>query len=93
MNFVKRRTTVVKESYQCKSLNILGTDLSAFSNVLNKKNVGAFKKYLLVTQGWEASSVQTRTGISDKILVTLGLEAGGTRLDPTLPNTGLEKDQ
>lgn len=38
MSFAERRTTVLKESYQCKSLNILGTDLCVFVNDLNRKS-------------------------------------------------------
>lgn len=38
MSFVERRTTVLKESYQCKSLKILGTDLSVFINDSNRKS-------------------------------------------------------
>lgn len=64
----------------------------ALSLLTSTEKVGAFTKYLLVTQGWEASSVQTRIGISDKILVALRLEDGETRVDLILPNAWSEKD-
>lgn len=59
MSFVERRPTVSKESYQCKPLNILGTDLCVFINDFNIKS-GSIQKYLLVTHSWEASSAQTQ---------------------------------
>lgn len=90
MGFVERRTTVLKKSYQCKSLNFLGTDLCVFINDFNRKSMNIQK--MLVTQGWEASSVQTRIRISDKILVTLRMDTGETRLELMLPNAWLEMD-
>lgn len=90
MRFVERRTTVLKESYQCKSLNILGTDLCVFINDFNRKSMNIQK--MLVTQGWEASAVQTRIRISDKIFVTLIMDTGETRLELMLPNAWLEMD-
>lgn len=38
MSFVERRTTVLMAGYQCKSLNILGTDLCVFINDFNNKS-------------------------------------------------------
>lgn len=75
MSFVERRTNVLKEGYQCKSFNILGIDHCVLITDFNRKS-RSIQKYLLVTQGWETSSAETRIRTSGKILVTLRLEAG-----------------
>jgi len=80
----------LKQNYQCKSLNILGTDLGIFLNDFNTRRE-SIQKYLLVTQGCEALSVQKRIKMRDNISVTLRLEAKEIRLDLILPTAWSER--